>query len=149
VFQVNVPSNWRTLSANNYIRYVPENWFGPLNGQNVLTHGIELGVARAGSTDLQEATDTFIQALAQGEETIQRDGNPRPVTFAGRRALATALTNRSPLGGIERLDIITTQLADGNLFYALTVVPDRDEAAYADTFESILQSIRLNDRRGS
>jgi beta-barrel assembly-enhancing protease len=149
VFQVNVPSNWRTLSANNYIRYVPENGFGPLNGQNVLTHGIELGVARAGSTDLQEATDTFIQALAQGEETIQRDGNPRPVTFAGRRALATALTNRSPLGGIERLDIITTQLADGNLFYALTVVPDRDEAAYADTFESILQSIRLNDRRGS
>ena len=71
------------------------------------------------------------------------------MTFAGRRALATALINRSPLGGIERLDIITVQLADGNLFYALTVVPDRDEAAYADTFESILQSIRLNDRRGS
>ena len=149
VFQVNVPSNWTTLSANNYIRYVPENGFGPLNGQNVLTHGVELGMARAGSTDLQEATDTFIQALAQGEQTIQRDGSPRAVTFAGRRALATALTNRSPLGGIERLDIITTQLADGNLFYALTVVPDRDEAAYADTFESILQSIRLNDRRGS
>jgi hypothetical protein len=28
-------------------------------------------------------------------------------------------------------------------------VPERDEAAYADTFEGILQSIRLNDRRGS
>ena len=65
VFQVNVPSNWRTLSANNYIRYVPENGFGPMNGQNVLTHGVELGVARAGSTDLQEATDTFIQALSR------------------------------------------------------------------------------------
>jgi hypothetical protein len=31
----------------------------------------------------------------------------------------------------------------------ITVVPDRDEAAYAATFESILRSIRLNDRRSS
>jgi Zn-dependent protease with chaperone function len=149
IFQVNVPDNWRTLSANNYIRYVPENAAGPMNGQNVLTHGIELGVARAASTDLQGATDTFIQALAQGEQTIQRAGDTRAVTLAGRRALATSLTNKSPLGGVERLDVFTTQLADGNLFYVLTVVPDRDEAAYADTFESILRSIRLNDRRGS
>jgi predicted Zn-dependent protease len=149
IFQVNVPDNWRTLSANNFIRYVPENAYGPMNGQNVLTHGVELGVARASSGDLSAATDSFLQALAEGEQTIQRSGEQRPVTLAGRRALSTTLTNRSPLGGVERLDVITVQLADGNLFYVLTVVPDRDEAAYADTFESILRSIRLNDRRGS
>jgi Zn-dependent protease with chaperone function len=149
IFQVNVPDNWRALSANNFIRYVPENAYGPLNGQNVLTHGVELGVARASSGDLTAATDIFLQALTEGEQTIQRSGERRVVTLAGRRALSTTLTNRSPLGGVERLDVITTQLADGNLFYVLTVVPDRDEAAYADTFESILRSIRLNDRRGS
>jgi hypothetical protein len=69
------------------------------------------------------------------------------VTLAGRRGLATSVVNRSPLGGQERLAVYTVQLADGNLFYALTVVPDRDEAAYAAAFESILRSIRLNDRR--
>ena len=148
IFSVNVPSNWRTLSANSFIRYVPENGFGPLNGQNVLTHGIELGVARATSTDLAEAADAFVEGLIRSESTIRRSGEPRVVTFAGRRAVATALVNRSPLGGEERLDIVTARLADGNLFYALTVVPERDEAAYADTFEGILQSVRLNDRRG-
>ena len=50
IFQVNVPDNWRTLSANSFIRYVPENAYGPMNGQNVLTHGVELG-RRAGRVD--------------------------------------------------------------------------------------------------
>ena len=149
IFQVNVPNNWRTLSANSYIRYVPENGFGPMNGQNVLTHGVEIGIARAAATDLAAATDAFVEGIVRGEPSVRRSSESRPVTIAGRRGLATAMINRSPLGGEERLDLVTAQLADGNLFYVLTVVPDRDEAAYADTFESILQSIRLNDRRGS
>jgi Zn-dependent protease with chaperone function len=149
VFQVTVPDNWRTLSANSYIRYVPENAFGPMNGQNVLTHGVELGIARAASTDLLAATDTFIQGLMQGEQTVRRAGEARVVTLGGRRGLATPLVNRSPLGGDERLAVYTVQLADGNLFYVLTVVPERDEVAYAAAFESILRSIRLNDRRTS
>jgi Zn-dependent protease with chaperone function len=149
IFSVNVPSNWRTLSSNSFIRYVPENGYGPLNGQNVLTHGVELGVARAASADLAAASDAFVEGLIRGESTVRRSGESRVVTIAGRRGVATALVNRSPLGGEERLDVVTAQLADGNLFYVLTVVPDGDEAAYADTFEGILQSIRLNDRRGS
>ena len=68
-------------------------------------------------------------------------GEPRVVT------LAAALHGLLALH--QRLAIYTVQLADGNLFYALTVVPERDEAAYAATFESILRSIRLNDRRSS
>ena len=149
IFQVQVPDNWRTLSANSYIRYVPENAYGPMNGQTVLTHGVELGVARAASSDLQAATETFIQSIMQGEQTVQRAGDMRLVTIAGRRAIATPLVNRSPLGGEERLAIYTVQLADGNLFYVLTVVPERDEVAYADTFETILRSIRLSDRRNA
>jgi hypothetical protein len=149
IFQVRVPDNWRTLSANSFIRYVPENAYGPMNGQTVLTHGVELGVARAASTDLQAATETFVQGIMQGEQTVKRDGDMRLVTLAGRLAIATPLVNRSPLGGEERLEVYTVRLADGNLFYALTVVPDRDEAAYDETFEAILQSIRLSDRRGN
>ena len=149
VFQVNVPNNWRALSANSYIRYVPENGYGPMNGQDVLTHGVELGVMRAAASDLAGATDAFVEGIIRGEPSVRRSGETRAVTIRRRRGLATSLVNRSPLGGEERLDLVTAPLADGNLFYALTVVPDRDEAAYADTFERILQSIRLNDRRGS
>lgn len=149
IFQVQVPDNWRTLSANSFIRYVPENAYGPMNGQTVLTHGVELGVARAASTDLQAATETFVQSIMQGEQTVQRGGDMRLVTLAGRRAIATPLVNRSPLGGEERLALYTAQLADGSLFYVLTVVPGRDEVAYAGTFETILRSIRLSDRRSA
>ena len=148
LFQLQVPENWRAMSSNSFIRYVPENGYGPLNGQNVLTHGIQIGVAQ-GSDDLAASTDAFIEALSKGETTIQRSGEPRAVSLAGRQGLATPLRNRSPLGGTEELGVYTTRLADGNLFYVVTVVPGKDEAAYDDTFEQILRSIRLNDRRGS
>ena len=113
IFQVNVPDNWRTLSANSDIRYVPENAFGPMNGQNVLTHGVELGVARAASTDLMAATDTFIEALMQGEPTVRRAGESRVATIAAvaawrrpsptdRRSAATsASTGDRATGGRE------------------------------------------------
>jgi Zn-dependent protease with chaperone function len=146
IFRVQVPDNWRTLSANSFIRYVPENAYGPMSGQTVLTHGVELGVARASSTDLQTATETFVRGIMQGEQTVRLAGDPRLVTLDGRRAIATPLVNRSPLGGEERIAVYTTQLADGNLFYVLTVVPDRDEVAYSDTFGRILRSIRLSGR---
>jgi len=146
IFQVQVPDNWRTLSSNSFIRYVPENGYGPMNGQNVMTHGVQLGVTKSSAADLQASTDAFVQALAQGESTIQRSGDSRVVSLSGRQAIVTPLNNRSPLGGDERIAVYTAQLADGNLFYALTVVPGKDESAYASTFNQILKSIRLNDR---
>jgi len=149
LFQVQVPDNWRALSSNSYIRYVPENGYGPMNGQNVLTHGVQLGVTKAGSNDLAAASDAFVQGLMQGETTIQRAGEARTVTLSGRQAIATTLNNRSPLGGEERIAVYTAQLADGNLFYALTVVPGKDEPAYSSTFNQILRSIRLTDRGSS
>jgi hypothetical protein len=128
---------------------VPENAYGPMNGQNVLTHGVEIGVARTASTSLDAATDTFIEAVMRSEASVQRSAQARPVRLAARQALATPLVNRSPLGGQEHIVVYTTQLADGNLLYVLTVVPERDEAAYDAAFDAILDSIRLNDRRGS
>ena len=149
IFQVQVPDNWRTLSSNSFIRYVPENGYGPMNGQNVMTHGVQLGVTKGSAGDLQASTDAFVQALAQGENTIERAGDPRVVTLSGRQAIVTPLNNRSPLGGDERIAVYTAQLADGNLFYALTVVPGKDESAYSSTFNQILRSIRLSDRGSS
>ena len=142
VFQVTVPDNWRTLSANSFIRYVPENAYGPMNGQNVLTHGVELGVARAASTDLLAATDTFVLGLMQGEQTVQRVGEAGWHASPAAAAWHAPLANRSPWAG-SAPDGLHVQLADGNLFYVLTVVPERDEVAYAAAFESILRSIRL------
>ena len=45
-----------------------------------------------------------------------------------RSAIGTPLVNPSPLGGQERIGVYTTFLADGNLFYYLTIVPGERRA---------------------
>ena len=64
-----------------------------------------------------------------------------------RSALATRLVNPSPLGGEERIVVYTTFLADGSLFYYLTVVPETDAAAFEPAFQHVGQSIRLIEVR--
>ena len=58
-----------------------------------------------------------------------------------------SLVNRSHVGGTERIGIYTTFLADGNLFYVATIVPDEEAARYGPVFDRIAGSIRLRDAR--
>jgi len=71
---------------------------------------------------------------------------PRQVQLSQRAAIHHQLTNRSATGGKEQVNFVTTFLADGNLFYYVTVVPAREATSYAGTFQRIAQSIRLNDQ---
>ena len=54
VFQAAVPANWTSLPSNSAIKVVPQNGYGQLNGQTVFSHGVEFGVAKAGSRDLRQ-----------------------------------------------------------------------------------------------
>jgi beta-barrel assembly-enhancing protease len=146
LFQVQVPSNWQAVASNNSIKYVPQNGYGEYRGQVTLTHGVELGVARAASGDLNQATQTLIQGFISGNEGMQLAGRQQQGRLANRAAIRTPLIGRSALGGSERVDVYTTMLRDGNLFYYLSVVPEREEGNYAAAFERVAQSIRLNDR---
>ena len=64
-----------------------------------------------------------------------------------RSAIGTPLVNPSPLGGQERIGVYTTFLADGSLFYYLTIVPENDVDAFREAFQRVGQSIRLTDVR--
>ena len=55
--------------------------------------------------------------------------------------------NPSPLGGQERIGLYTTFLADGTLFYYLTIVPEKEAANFQEAFRRIGESIRLTDIR--
>jgi Zn-dependent protease with chaperone function len=146
LFQVQVPSNWQAVSSNNSVKYVPQNGYGEYRGQVTLTHGVELGVARASSRDLNQATQTLINGFIQGNEGMQLAGRQQQGRLSNRAAIRTPLIGRSALGGGERVEVYTTMLRDGNLFYYLSVVPEREEGNYAAAFERVAQSIRLNDR---
>ena len=45
------------------------------------------------------------------------------------------------------IGVYTTFLADGTLFYYLTIVPEAELDAYRDAFQRIGQSIRLTEVR--
>jgi hypothetical protein len=147
VFQVDVPSDWTSLPTSNAIRIVPENGFGQLNGQTVFSHGIEFGIARAGTRDLREATSAWLKAVAQNNPELRLAGEQQALKISQRSAIGTLLVNPSPLGGQERLGLYTTFLADGTLFYYLTIVPEKEAAAFEEAFRRIGESIRLTDAR--
>jgi hypothetical protein len=147
VFQASVPSEWTTLPSKSAIRVVPQNGYGQLNGQTVFTYGIEFGVIRASSRDLQEATNAWLKAVAQSNPDFRLAGPQQGIRISQRSALATSLTNPSPLGGQERIGLYTTFLADGSLFYYLTIVPEKDADAFQEVFRHVGQSIRLTEVR--
>ena len=148
LFDVEVPSNWQAISSNNAVKYVPQNGYGQSsNGQTVFTHGVELGVARASSRDLTEATQTLLSAFAQSNPDLRRSGDAREIRMSQRSALAVPLVNRSVLGGNELIGVYTTFLTDGNLFYYATIVPDREADQYRQVFDRIGRSIKLKDAR--
>jgi hypothetical protein len=146
LFQVQVPANWAAVPSNNSVKFVPQNGYGEYRGQVTLTHGVELGVAPASSRDLNQATQTLIDGFLRSNEGLQLASRQQGVRLANRQAVLTPLVGRSALGGNERVDVYTTILRDGNLFYYLSVVPEREIGAYGAAFDRVTRSIRLKDR---
>jgi Zn-dependent protease with chaperone function len=140
VFQIAVPSNWRELPNNNTVTFAPDGAYA----QGSFTHGIQVGIARNESHDLQDATEELLQSLAQGNNLSRASGYDR-VTIGGRRGLRTMVTNANPGGEREAIAVFTTQLRDGSLFYALGVAPQNSFATYRSAFERIAGSIRFNE----
>jgi Zn-dependent protease with chaperone function len=147
VFQASVPANWTSLESSNSIKVVPENGYGQLNGQTVFTHGVEFGVAKAGTRDLREATAVWLNAVAKNNPDLRLAGSQQSVQMSQRSAIATPLVNPSPLGGQERIVVYTTFLADGTLFYFLTLVPESEVQTFTAAFQRIASSIRLTEVR--
>ena len=145
ILHASVPSDWTTIPAKSSLKVIPQNGYGPLNGQTVFSHGIEFGISPASSRDLQEATKAWLNAVAQSNPDLKLAGQQQAVKISQRTAIATPLVNTSPLGGQEQVGVYTTFLADGSLFYYLTVVPEKDAAVFQEAFQKIGQSIKLTE----
>jgi beta-barrel assembly-enhancing protease len=146
LFQTAVPANWTPVTSNNSVKYVPQNGYGDNQGQTVMTHGVELGVARGASRDLRVATDSLVQSFVRGNPDMRLAGRQSDVRLSNRTGLLTPLIGRSAVGGDELVDLYTTLLADGNVFYYVTVVPESDARFFDQAFDRVAQSIRLSDR---
>ena len=104
------------------------------------------GRARASSRDLAQATQTLIDSFVRGNDGMRQVGAEETFRWSGRNAMVTPLLGRSALGGNERVDVHTTMLSNGDLFYLLTVVPEREGGTYSQAFDRVVNSVRINDR---
>jgi len=144
LFKVSVPSNWRELPGQNSVTFAPDGAHGQTNGQSVFTHGVELGSARNETHNLETSTTELVESLAQANPGLSRSTAFDRVTVAGRPGLRAVLSNnQSATGQPESIAIFTTQLRDGNLFFALAVAPRTDFDSYRGVFDKVIRSIQL------
>ena len=144
--QVSIPSNWRELPGSNAVTFAPEGAYGNVGVKSVFTHGVGMGLARNDKHNLRVTTDDFIASYVLVNSSSNRTFRYRRVTIADRPALHTILSNVSEATGQpERIEMFTTLLRDGTLFYVLAVAPRDCVSDYAGTFRRVVRSIRLVD----
>lgn len=146
LFRVSVPSNWRELQSQSSVTFAPEGAYGQANGGNVFTHGVEIGVARNETHDVQTATDELIQSLVQSNPRMGRPAGYRWTSVGNRSGLTTMLSNVSEATGQpETIQIFSTLMRDGNLLYAIAVAPSDQFSGYQNVFQRIAGSIQFTD----
>lgn len=146
-FTVSIPDNWREINEQNTTWFAPNGAYGTAgNGQTVFTHAVNLGVTQTRSRNLQQATDEFINGLQQGNSNLRARGGYQRMDVDGRYGQLITLDNvNEATGRAEIINVVTTQLRNGGLFYMIAVSPSDDYRTYQNTFLTILRSLRLND----
>jgi len=140
--QLNVPNNWRAFETQDSVQFAPEGAYG----DNGLTHGAMVGLAQTNSRNLGQATEQYINGVLQGNNYLRQSANYSQTSLAGRQALATVLSGRSPVTGRnEVVTVYTTQLRNGGLLYLTMIAPENESSSYNTTFRNMIRSIRLND----
>jgi beta-barrel assembly-enhancing protease len=146
LFRIAVPDNWRELQGNNAVTFAPEGGYGEYRGQNVFTHGLQVGMEQTNARNLRAATNELLQGLAQSNPQLRQSGGFSNVTIGGRNGLATVLTNVSDVTREqERIALYTTQLNDGSVFFVVGVAPAREFNTYRNIFNRSVQSLEIND----
>jgi Zn-dependent protease with chaperone function len=144
LFRVSVPSNWRELSGNNAVTFAPEGGYGSDGQESVFTHGVEIGVARNETHDLRQASDELISSLAQSNPRLSRPSGYDRASVGGASGLRTVLSNVSDATGQqERIEVYTTLLRDGTLFYTIGVAPRDEFNDYEPVFRRVVSSLQF------
>ncbi|HEX8144732.1 MAG TPA: M48 family metallopeptidase [Pyrinomonadaceae bacterium] len=142
LFRLSYPDNWRELPGNNSVWFAPEGGYG----QNTFTHGVNVGIAQSQGGNLRQATDAFINQLAQGSRSLRQQSGYQRGTIDRHTALAATLSNiNEATGQAEIVSVYTTLLRDGTLFYVIAVAPQNDYRSFQGAFNRVLGSIQLGD----
>lgn len=146
ILSISVPQNWRRLGESNSIWFSPDGAYGQVQGQSIFTHGVEIGVTRPSSNNLQQASNEFIGNLVQGNRSLRQQTRYQRGNISGRQALSMTLSNvNEATGQQEIITVYTAFLRSGDLFHMIAVAPQNEYNNYQGVFNNVLRSIRIND----
>jgi beta-barrel assembly-enhancing protease len=145
--RLSVPDNWREIPGQGSVWFAPAGAYGTANsGQSTFTHGIQIGTAQTRYRNLQQATNEFINALQQGNTNLRARTGYQRMDVDGRYGQLITFDNlNEATRRAETVNIVTTQLRDGQLFYVIALSPSNEYQTYQNTFVTVLRSLRLND----
>jgi hypothetical protein len=131
------------MPAGNTIIFAPGEGFvetpgGPLS----LTHGVQLGIARSMTGDLQRDMEALLDTVSRTGPDMRWRPTYQSTTMAGRPALTTTMASVSSASGtFEQIVICTGHLPGGNLLYLIGVSPVDESAPYRLAFDRVRESI--------
>lgn len=145
------PDNWKSYGQGDSFSLVPDGGLvSDGKGNTSLAYGTMMAVFEpradsAGQIDLKSATTELINSLHSSNPDMRISKDPSKLRVGGQPALATTLTNVSPLGGNET-DYLVTVLRPEGLIYFVFVAPEKEFATYERTFRDMTDSIRFTQR---
>jgi hypothetical protein len=146
LFRVDVPSNWRELQGTNTVTFAPEGSYGTVKGQGVFTHGVELGVSRNETHDLQTASEELVASLRRTNPDLRTSSSYERSRVGNRNGLHVRLSNQSEATGRpETIELFTTLLRDRSVFYVIGVSPRDDFSDYENSFQRVVESLQISE----
>ena len=100
-----------------------------------------------GRGSLEDATDDLVRQIIRSNSYLQaQDSQARREQIDGAPSISVALSGRSPVTGQdESVTVVTRSLADGDVIYALCIVPGRGQDSMTRTFTQMLRTLSVND----
>jgi hypothetical protein len=164
VFAIDFPENWRAFEAREGfgVTIVPQG--GVLETQGgepsivcgmVVNHYVPFdgtvdersgaGGPLEGRSRLEDATNDLVRQTTHANPYLSVvRGSVRRTTVAGGPGIALELSGRSPVTGQEeRVRVVTREIADGHVLYALTIVPGSAAAALTPVLDRMISSLRI------
>jgi HAMP domain-containing protein len=162
-FEVEYPENWRAYESESGVgvTLAPEGGITEdRGGEQGIVYGVIInrydpfessdGYSRRRGrdevSDLEQATDDLVEQVLRTNTYLRRTGSPRREVIDGARAVSLSLSGRSPLTGQdERVGVLTREMPAGDVIYSLLIAPSREYGDMEETFEHMVESLRVGD----
>ncbi len=145
-FSIQYPDNWQTQSdqSGGSLTIAPAK--GMINNGQAIGYGSQFNFQpfqNGQQVTLQQATQSLIQMLQQGDPNMKVAQNGQQIQVDGYQGMITMLTAGSPFQGQKENDVLLTVTLPQGVFWGVFVAPESDMPNVQGTFQRMIQSIKF------